>query len=139
MPSARSVAERSHHRPARRRRGQRVTGSVEAKSIGALFVKRQPLGSHAFVKLKFGNVITLDGHDPAGGGVIIGVEIIEPCGWPLFVGLWEGANEVHAGFDSPIYHSTISRVRGTDHDHGEEQGVDASFASHTINRTVVQP
>jgi hypothetical protein len=46
-----------------------LIGSVEAKSISELFVKRQPSASHAFVKLKLGNVITLDGHDPSGGGL----------------------------------------------------------------------
>jgi hypothetical protein len=105
-----------------------LIGSMEAKLIGALLMKGHPLASHALVKLELGTVIAFKGHDPSGGGVIIGVKVFGPRGWPLFVELWERTNEVHAGFDSLVYHGGIRRlrVRGTDHRHGEGLGVDAS-------------
>jgi hypothetical protein len=114
--------------PAPAGQGRRITGgvdalidSMQAKLIGALLMKRHPLAGHALVKLELGNVIALNGHDPSGGGVIIGVKVFGPRGRPLFVELWEGTNEVDAGFDSLVYHGRIRRlrVRATDHRDGE--------------------
>jgi hypothetical protein len=81
------------------------------KLFGVLLMQRHPLAGHAFVELELGNVIALDGHDPSGSRVIIGVKGLEPSWWPLFVRLWEGANKIHTGSDSLVYHSRIRSLR----------------------------
>jgi hypothetical protein len=100
--------------------------------LGVLLMKRHALARHAFVKLELGNFIAFDGHDPSGSGVIIGVKVIEPCGWPLFVGLWERANEVHAGSDGLVYHGGISSLRLRSADHGKGKDDRRAHHSHTI-------
>jgi len=94
---------------------QTDTGGVSfastRKLFGVLLMKRHPVAGHAFVELELGNVIALDGHDPSGSRIIIGVKGIEPSWWPLFVRLREGANKIHTGSDSLVYHSRIRSLR----------------------------
>jgi hypothetical protein len=87
--------------------GRLLYGASIGKANRALLMKRHPLAGHAFVKLELGNVIALDGHEPSGRRVIIGVKVIEPRWGLLFAGLWERANEVHAGSDGLVSRGRI--------------------------------
>src|SRR5215472_11896482 len=86
-------------------------GPSIGKAHRVLLMKRHSLAGHAFVELELGNVIALDGHDPSGRRVIIGVKVLEPRWGPLFAGLWGSANEVHAGSHGHVYHCRIRALR----------------------------